>query len=41
MEKDVNNKNTKENIKKQRLKEAKFVNTTKVTEDMINKFYKF
>lgn len=31
----------KENIKKQREKEAKFVNTTVISEEIINKFYKF
>ena len=31
----------KENIKKQREKEAKFVNTTVMSEEIINKFYKF
>ncbi len=31
----------KENIKKQREKEARFVNTTVMSEEIINKFYKF
>lgn len=41
MEKEAYNIITKENIKMQREKEAKFINTTVTNENIINKFYKF
>lgn len=41
MDNKVEKQETKETIKKQRIKEAKFVNITEINEDIINKFYKF
>ena len=41
MGKEVNNKITKDNIKRQREKESKFINTTTTNENIINQFYKF